>query len=81
MDQKAKGEESKPPTAASPGEQIVGDRASATANLATLTKESLKAMRREEVQAICGALGLGTEGTKSDQIKRILNEKELRARR
>ncbi len=81
MEQKASGGEAKTPSPQPPGEQVVGDRGSADATLATLSKDSLKAMRKQEVEAICGMLGLSTEGTKHDQIKRILNEKELRARR
>ncbi len=62
-----------------PGEEVVGDKESAAAKLATLTKDSLKLMRKQEVEAICGSLGLSVDGTKSDMIKRILREKEVRA--
>jgi len=81
MEQRVKGGESEPPAPAPPGEQLLGDRDSAATKLAALTKDSLKTMRKQEVEALCGSLGLSTDGTKSDLIKRLLNEKELRARR
>ena len=79
MDQKAKGADSRQPGPAPPGEVIVGGRDSVAETLATISKDSLKAMRKQEVEALCGSLGLGTDGTKADLIGRILNEKDRRA--
>jgi len=81
MEQKVKEGETMQLGPAPPGEEIVGDRDSVAATLATLTKDSLKAMRKQEVEAICESLGLSAAGTKSDLIKRILHEKELRGKR
>jgi len=79
MEQKSagRGQQGPPP----PGEEVVGDKDTASSNLMNLTKDSLKSMRREEVEAISASLGLGTDGTKSELIRRILNEKEKRARK
>ena len=82
MEQKKRGGDANQSVApAPPGEEVVGERDSAVAKLAGLTRDTLKTMRKQEVEAICGSLGLSTEGTKSDLINRILNEKEIRARR
>jgi tetratricopeptide (TPR) repeat protein len=79
MDQKGKGADMSRAGPKPPGEEVVGDKEKAAATLATLTKDSLKTMRKQEIEAISGSLGLSNDGTKSDMIKRILREKELRA--
>ncbi len=81
MEQKGKGIAHGPPAPPPPGEEVVGNKEFAAATLAGLTKDSLKTMRKPEVEAICESLGLSKEGTKSDMIKRLLREKELRAKR
>ena len=72
--------ESVPPSAAPPGEEIVGDKDEAEELLLTYNEAILRDKRKAEIEAICESLGLDPNGTRADLIVRILKLKERRTR-
>ena len=81
MEEKAKGVGPVRAEPAPPGEEVVGEKQEALKALASMTKGSLKVMRKVEVESICDSLGIGSDGTKAELIKRILNEKDRRQKK
>jgi tetratricopeptide (TPR) repeat protein len=69
------------PGAAPPGEEVVGSKDSAEQALETYTEDSLREMRRAELEAICESLGLDPEGTRADLVFRILKAKSRKSRK
>ena len=64
-----------------PGEEIVGDKESIESLLPTMTEDSLRDMRKADLEAICDSLDLDPKGTRADLVLRILKAKEKRAKR
>lgn len=63
-----------------PGEEVVGERAATETVLKTATEDSLRAMRKSELESMCGSLGLEKRGTRADLVLRLLKAKDQRKR-
>ena len=64
-----------------PGEELLGDKDTASRILDQISEPILQEKRRSELEAICESLGLGSRGTRSDLIVRILKAKQQRERK
>jgi tetratricopeptide (TPR) repeat protein len=63
-----------------PQTEVIGDK-DAPPSLASVTEESLRGMRKQEIEAMCEALGLDDKGTKTELVNRILRAKDKAARK
>jgi len=61
--------------------EIVGDKESTLAMLASVTEVVLRSKRRAELEALCSSLSLNTKGTKAELIASIMRAKEKLVKR
>ncbi len=61
-----------------PGEEVLGDRETATSILDQISEPILQEKKKSELEAICESLGLNSRGTRSDLVVRILKAKQQR---
>ncbi len=59
-----------------PSEEVLGDKESAAALLASIDEQFLREKRKSELEAICESLGISPRGTRTDLMVRILKAKE-----
>lgn len=65
---------------AAPQADVIGDKDSPP-SLAPVTEESLRGMRKQDIEAMCRSLGLDDKGTKTELVNRVLKAKERAARK
>jgi tetratricopeptide (TPR) repeat protein len=70
-----------PLQSAAPSEAIVGDKEVAQEGLAKANEQTLKGMRKAELEALCESLAIDPNGTKSELIRRLLNAKSVKPKR
>jgi tetratricopeptide (TPR) repeat protein len=70
-----------PLRAAAPSEEVVGDKEAAQAELAKADEQTLKGMRKAELEALCESLTIDPNGTKNELIRRLLNAKGVKPKR
>ena len=63
-----------------PRPEVLGDKESPP-SVELVTEESLRGMRKQEIEAMCRSLGLDDKGTKAELVSRILKAKERMARK
>jgi len=67
--------EERPSRPAAPSEEVVGDKEAAQAELVKADAQTLKGMRKTELEALCESLSIDSNGTRSELIRRLLNAK------
>ncbi|MEM4275930.1 MAG: tetratricopeptide repeat protein [Thermoplasmata archaeon] len=65
-----------PPAKAPPGEQVVGGRSAVAEQLPKMAEETLRGMRKPELEAMCESLGLDPRGTRAELVERLLKAKQ-----
>jgi tetratricopeptide (TPR) repeat protein len=68
------------PQSPAPQAEVIGAKES-TPPLGAVTEESLRGMRKQEIEATCRALGLDDKGTKTELVNRVLRAKERAAKK
>jgi len=66
---------------AAPSEAIVGDKEAAQSELVKADAQTLKGMRKAELEALCESLSIDPNGTRSELIRRLLNAKSVKPKK